>query len=51
MNTWWDWVGAVVLLGWAWIAWWALGWIARMLGTGRLQVVGLAALVAWLAGR
>lgn len=43
-------VGIVALCGWAFIAWYGLGVLARCAGTGRLQVLGLAALAAWLLG-
>jgi len=43
-----DWMAWVALLGWAFIAWVLLGRAARAAGTGRLQVLGLAALLSWL---
>lgn len=38
----------VALIGWVVIAWVLLGRAARAAGTGRLQVLGVAALLAWL---
>ncbi len=45
-----DLMGLVALLGWVAIAWVLLGRAARAAGMGRLQLLGLAALLAWLMG-
>lgn len=43
-------VGLMTLGGFAAMAWVLLGRAARAAGTGRLQVLGAAALVGWLLG-
>lgn len=43
-------VGLVTLAGFAAMAWVLLGRAARAAGTGRLQVLGVAALLGWLLG-
>ena len=42
--------GLVALIGWAAIGWVLWGRAARSAGTGRLQLLGVAALLGWLLG-